>query len=181
MKHENDVSDMLGYLQVVKIYSFKKERKKIMYIHAVYIVFFLVKSEHINHIKGIKHVLCALITRWKPRQSLWEFLNKSFKRLPQFLQGYKGTREKVLFLNWNTIIIIFIFLFLLLYMSYFFSVTKLGGDVQQLNLVYVLGDLSYFLDKIILIIHLNCHPVNLINAKYALNTVLWVGNYIILL
>ena len=40
MKHENDVSNMFGCLQVVKIYSFMKEMK--VYIHASYIAFVLV-------------------------------------------------------------------------------------------------------------------------------------------
>ena len=43
MKHENDVSDMIGCLQVVRIYSFMKERK--LYIHASYIVFLFVVSK----------------------------------------------------------------------------------------------------------------------------------------
>ena len=54
MKHENDVSDMIGCLKVVRIYNFIKETK--LYIHASYI-FFVVKSENNNLIKIIKHVL----------------------------------------------------------------------------------------------------------------------------
>ena len=43
-KHENDVNDMIGWLQVVRIYSFMKEIK--VYIRASYIVFLFVKSEN---------------------------------------------------------------------------------------------------------------------------------------
>ena len=49
MKHGNDVSNMAGCLQVVKIYSFMREIK--IYIHASYIVFLSVKSENKNFIK----------------------------------------------------------------------------------------------------------------------------------
>ena len=44
MKHENDVSNMVGYLQVVRIYSFMKEIK--VNIRASYIVFFFDKTEN---------------------------------------------------------------------------------------------------------------------------------------
>ena len=68
MKYEWDVSDMIDCLQVVRIYSFMKEIK--LYKRASYIDFLVVKSETNNFMKEIKHVLCAFITWWKPRQSL---------------------------------------------------------------------------------------------------------------
>ena len=46
MKHENDVSNMVGSLQVVRIYSFMKETK--VYINASFIVFLFVKKENDN-------------------------------------------------------------------------------------------------------------------------------------
>ena len=64
MKHENDVSNMVGCIQVVRIYSFMKEIK--VFIRASYIIFFYVN----NFIKEIKHVLRAFITWRKLRQSL---------------------------------------------------------------------------------------------------------------
>ena len=42
MKHENDVSNMVDCLQVVRFYSFKKEMK--VYKPTLYIVFFFVKT-----------------------------------------------------------------------------------------------------------------------------------------
>ena len=43
VKHKNEVSDMIGCLQVVRIYSFMKEIKS--YVRASYIVFlFALKS-----------------------------------------------------------------------------------------------------------------------------------------
>ena len=48
MKHENDVSNMIGCLQVVRIYSFMKEIK--VNIRASYIVFLFVKTENNNFI-----------------------------------------------------------------------------------------------------------------------------------
>ena len=59
MKHENDVCNMVGRLQVVRIYSFMKEIK--VYISALYIVFLFVKTENNNFLKEIKHVLPAFI------------------------------------------------------------------------------------------------------------------------
>ena len=53
MNHENDVSNVVGCLQVVRIYSFMKELK---YTRASYIVFLFVKTENINFIKEIKYV-----------------------------------------------------------------------------------------------------------------------------
>ena len=64
MKHENDVNDIVGYLQVVRICSFMKEIK--VFIRASYIVFVFVKMENSN-IKEIKHVLRAFIAWWKPK------------------------------------------------------------------------------------------------------------------
>ena len=66
MKQENDVSNIVGCLQAVRIYSFMKEIK--VYIRASYIIFLFVKTEY-NFIKEIKHVLDAFIDWWKPRQS----------------------------------------------------------------------------------------------------------------
>ena len=81
MKHENDVYNMVGCLQVVRIYSFMKEIK--VYIRALYIVFLFVKTENNNFIKEIKHALPAFIAWWKPcpvvvvvRQSLWELSSR---------------------------------------------------------------------------------------------------------
>ena len=59
MKHENDVSYMIGCLQVVITYSFMKEIK--LYIRASYIIFLFVKLENNNFIKEIKHFLCVFI------------------------------------------------------------------------------------------------------------------------
>ena len=56
MKHENDVGDTIGCLEVVRIYSFRKEIKL-----ASYIAFLFVKSETNNFIKEIKHILRAFI------------------------------------------------------------------------------------------------------------------------
>ena len=93
MKHENDVSDLIGCLQVVRIYSFTKEIK--FYTRASYIVFLFVKSEN-NFIKQIKYVLRDFIAWWKSRQSLWEFSN-SPKRFPRFSPGYEGTEKGYFF------------------------------------------------------------------------------------
>ena len=49
VKHENDVNDTIGCLQVVRIYSFMKEIK--LCIGASYIVFLFVKSENNNFIR----------------------------------------------------------------------------------------------------------------------------------
>ena len=43
MKHESDVNDMVGFIQVVKICSFMKEIK--VYIRASYVLFLFVKTE----------------------------------------------------------------------------------------------------------------------------------------
>ena len=70
MKHENDVSNMVGCLQVVKICSFIKETK--VYIRASYIVFIFVKTEN-NFIKEIKHVTLPSSPGENPRRSLPNF------------------------------------------------------------------------------------------------------------
>ena len=44
MKHENDVSSMIGCLQVARIYNFIKEIKDLEYIRASYIIFLIVKK-----------------------------------------------------------------------------------------------------------------------------------------
>ena len=62
MKHENDVSDLFGCLQVIRICSFMREIK-------LYIVYLYVKSENDYFIKKIKHVLRSFIAWWKPRRT----------------------------------------------------------------------------------------------------------------
>ena len=59
MKHKNYVSNVVGLLQVVRIYNFMKEMT--LYSRASYIVFFFAKTENNNFIKEIKHVLRAFI------------------------------------------------------------------------------------------------------------------------
>ena len=63
VKHENDVGDMVGCLQVVRIYNFMKENK--FYICASYIVFLFVKKENNDLIKEIKRIP-AFIAWLKP-------------------------------------------------------------------------------------------------------------------
>ena len=60
MKHENYMSDSIGCLQVVRIYSFISEEIKV-YKRASYIVFLFVTTENKNLITEIKHVLRAFI------------------------------------------------------------------------------------------------------------------------
>ena len=60
MKHENDVSIMVGCLQVVRIYSFMKEIKVDKL--ALYIVFLFVKMENNNFIKEIKKIFSVSLT-----------------------------------------------------------------------------------------------------------------------
>ena len=52
MKRENDVTNRVGSLQVVRIYSFMKEIK--LYIRPLYIVFFFVGSKNNNFVKAKK-------------------------------------------------------------------------------------------------------------------------------
>ena len=59
MKHENDVSNVIDCLQVVRIYSFMKAID--LYLPASCIIFLFVKSSNNNYIKEIKHVLCVFI------------------------------------------------------------------------------------------------------------------------
>ena len=59
MKHENDMRNMVGFLQVVRIYSFMKEIK--MCTRVSYIVFLFVKMESNDFIKEGKHVLHTFI------------------------------------------------------------------------------------------------------------------------
>ena len=113
MKHENDVSNMVDCLQVVKIYSFMKEIK--IYIKISNIVFLFVKTENNISINQIKHAsLRAFIAWWKPPQSLWKFssrwelstssriftalLSNSPKRLPRFSPAFEGTENMFCFL-----------------------------------------------------------------------------------
>ena len=50
MKHENDVSDMVGCLQVVRIYSFMKDIKVHVCVRTSDIVFLFVKMEIKEHV-----------------------------------------------------------------------------------------------------------------------------------
>ena len=72
-----------------------------------YIVFLFVNNENDNFIKEIKHLFCASIACWRPRQSLWEFssrwktdlLSNSSKFSPWFSPGYEGTETMFYLLN----------------------------------------------------------------------------------
>ena len=106
MKHDNNVIDMVGCLQVVRIYSFMEEIK--LCIRASYIVFFFFKTENNNFIKEIKHVFRAFISCSKPQQSSWylsgrwkpstaspvftDLLSNSSIRSPTFSPGLNRTR-----------------------------------------------------------------------------------------
>ena len=59
MKHENDLSNVVGSLQVLRIYSFMKEIK--VYTRALYNVFLFAETENNNLIKEITYVLRAVI------------------------------------------------------------------------------------------------------------------------
>ena len=52
MKYKNDVSKMVGCLQVVRIYNFMKVIK--LYTRTLYIVFFFVKTDNNNFYKRNK-------------------------------------------------------------------------------------------------------------------------------
>ena len=113
IKHENDVSDMVGCLQVEKNYCSMKELK--IYIRPSCIVFLFAKTENNNFRKEMKHVLRVFIAWWKPRQSLWEFSwrckssrtswvftdlpSNSPKRLPRISTGYECSENRFYFLN----------------------------------------------------------------------------------
>ena len=113
MKHEDDVSKYGWLSLVVRNYSFMTEIK--IYIRASYIVFLFTKTENNNFVKEIKHVLCAFLAWWKPRQSFWEFSSRwkpstasrvftdlllnSPKHSPRFSPGYEGTKNMFCFLN----------------------------------------------------------------------------------
>ena len=56
MKHENGVNDMIGCLQVVRIYNFMKEKT---YMLASYIVFLFVKSK--NNISNFIKVMIVVM------------------------------------------------------------------------------------------------------------------------
>ena len=63
MKHENDVSNTVGCVQVVRIYSFTKEIK--LYIQGLhYRLSFCQVGKLKNFLKEIKHVLPAFIAWW---------------------------------------------------------------------------------------------------------------------
>ena len=72
MKHENEVSDEISCLPVIKFNSLMKEIK----LCALYIGFLFVKSENDYFIKEIIHVFRAFIDRWKFRQRLWKILSR---------------------------------------------------------------------------------------------------------
>ena len=57
MKHKNN--NMVSSLQLLRIYSFKKEIK--VYIRASYMVFLFEKTESNNFMNEIKNLLCAFI------------------------------------------------------------------------------------------------------------------------
>ena len=95
MKHENDVSNVVDCLRVVRIYSFMKEVK--VYIRASYTVFFFITQKIILLKKFIKHVLRAFIAWWKPRQCLRRgenprLLSNSPRLSPRFHQAVKARR-----------------------------------------------------------------------------------------
>ena len=77
------MSNVVGNLQVVRMYSFMKEIK--VYIRASYIVFLFAKTQNNNFIKEIKHFLCAFVARRNSWQSLWEF---SSRWKPQLRLGF---------------------------------------------------------------------------------------------
>ena len=103
MKHENYMSDSIGCLQVVRIYSFISEEIKV-YKRASYIVFLFVTTENKNLITEIKHVLRAFIGWWKPRKGLWEFLRRDLlsnspKRSLWFSPSYECMVNSFYFLH----------------------------------------------------------------------------------
>ena len=63
MKHWNDISNIVCFLQVVKIYSFMRQIK--LHKRASCIVFLFVKAKNNDFIKETKHVLRAFIVWWK--------------------------------------------------------------------------------------------------------------------
>ena len=97
MKHENDVSNAVDCLQVVRIYSFMKKIK--VYIRASYIVFLFVKTENNNFIAWWKprQSLKELSSRWKPSTTSHVFTDlhsNSPKHSPRFSPGYEGKENK---------------------------------------------------------------------------------------
>ena len=98
MKHENDVSNMVAFLQVVRIYSFVKKIE--VYVRVPYIVFLFVKTENHDSIKEVRHVLRTFITWWKlfeanvceisgASENPWhtDLLSNCPKRSPRFSAG----------------------------------------------------------------------------------------------
>ena len=59
MKQESDVSNVIGFLLVMRIYSFMRETK--VFILPSYIAFLFVKMENNSFVKEIKHFLRAFI------------------------------------------------------------------------------------------------------------------------
>ena len=58
-KYENDVSDIIGWFQIVRIYSFTKEIN--IYKHALCVIILVVKLENNYSLTEIKHVFCIFI------------------------------------------------------------------------------------------------------------------------
>ena len=78
MKHENDISSMIGCLQLsCKNLHFHKRNKTIC-TYVLCISFFILLSWQIIvlYCKKLKHFLHAFIAWWKPHQSLWEFSSR---------------------------------------------------------------------------------------------------------
>ena len=89
MKHQNDVSNMVSCLQVVRlIYSFMKVFK--LHIRATYIVFLFVKTENNTFIKICKNSRAGENSRLR---IFTDLLSKSPKRSPRFPPGYEGTEN----------------------------------------------------------------------------------------
>ena len=106
MKHEYDVSDMVGCVQVVRIYSYMKEIK--LDTCAMYVVFFFVKTENNFIKKQIIHVLRGFIVKVcensrageNPASRVFnDLLSNSPKRSPRFSPGYEATENKLYFLH----------------------------------------------------------------------------------
>ena len=104
MKHENEVSNMIGCLQVVRIYSSMNEIK--VYIHASYIIFLFVKTKTNN--KTCSPILYSLVKTSTKLVRILEqvktidcvsdftyLLLNSPERSPRFSPGYEGM-EKML-------------------------------------------------------------------------------------
>ena len=115
MEHENDVSSMVDYLQVVSIYIFVREIK--LDIRIAYIVVLFVKTENSNFYK--RNVTCSpclhslvktsatfviILEQVKTLDCIsgshWSAIEFS-KCLPRFLSACKGRENMFYFLNNN--------------------------------------------------------------------------------